>query len=180
MSIEPVLAKQVDLKTHLHGDPKTAHGIVDFIAELSTIRVKAAFRAYAASSQLNLTANTWTKINIDTKNFDYGSNFDTTNKRFVAPVAGYYQINCAGEFTTRTNSATYEIAIYVNGAAVSVKRYSTNAAGDAMGLVISDVVRLAAGDYVEMFMKSNNASTNDTLEGSIYTYMSGCILCRDL
>jgi hypothetical protein len=41
-----------------------------------------------------ITSNTFTKVQINTEEFDTNSNFDsTTNYRFTPTVAGYYQVN---------------------------------------------------------------------------------------
>ena len=50
---------------------------------------KPAFQATLSDSQ-TVTDNSNTKINFNTVTFDTSSSFDTSNYRYVAPVAGYY------------------------------------------------------------------------------------------
>jgi|TARA_R100000482_G_C5102627_1_gene136396 hypothetical protein len=50
---------------------------------------KPAFQATLSANQ-TVTDNSNTKINFNTVTFDTSSSFDTSNYRYVAPVAGYY------------------------------------------------------------------------------------------
>lgn len=55
--------------------------------------VNPTFSAYGSASQ-TITSDTFTKIVLDTKEYDTNSNFDsTTDYRFTPTVAGYYQLN---------------------------------------------------------------------------------------
>jgi hypothetical protein len=86
-----------------------------------------AFSAYRTGNQ-TLTSNTWTKIQLNTEEFDTNSNFDsTTNYRFTPTVAGYYQVNAildlGGTGVTFTISSFYK-----NGSSFKYIGYITNAA----------------------------------------------------
>jgi hypothetical protein len=51
-----------------------------------------AFSAWLSSDQ-TYSANTWTKVTMDTKRFDTTNDYDnTTNYRYTPSVAGYYQV----------------------------------------------------------------------------------------
>ena len=74
-----------------------------------------AFSAYQSSSQ-SISNSTFTKIQLQTKEFDTNSNFDnTTNYRYTPTIAGYYQIN-VGFYTATGSSPGYATAaaIYKN------------------------------------------------------------------
>jgi microcystin-dependent protein len=77
-----------------------------------------AFSAYLNTSQ-SITTSTFTKVQINTEEFDTNSNYDNaTNYRFTPTVAGYYQVN--GRFSSEVNSTLLVATIYKNG--VEVKR----------------------------------------------------------
>ena len=86
-----------------------------------------AFSAYQTTSAQSVSANTFTKITLNsiaTTGFDTNSNFSTANSRFTPTVAGYYQINASlSTTTTLANPAYYNVYITKNGTTV----YSTTA-----------------------------------------------------
>lgn len=178
---EKAVARDSDLKAHIKADPKTVHGIWEMIAAATAVQSKARFRAYVTAAQNNLVANTWTKVVLDTETYDLGGNFDsTTNYRFTAPVAGFYHFDAMVQYSDQAASNTYEVALYVDGAAVAIAKYSTNAESDACATPISDTLRLAANSYVEVWAKVNTVSTSDIQVGTDYTFFSGHILSRDI
>ena len=68
------------------------------------------FRVTMSSSQ-SLPNNVYTKLNFDTETFDIGSNFNTTDKEFTAPVAGKYYFNAAMR-SSSTHGSDDDLAIY--------------------------------------------------------------------
>jgi hypothetical protein len=92
-------------------------------------------------------------ILLDAKEFDIGSNFNTANGRFTAPVAGTYQFNAIVAINTTATSIVYISAEirkngsrYLNGGwgskADTTVAYANNTA--------SFTVYLSAGDYIEL------------------------------
>lgn len=131
-------------------------------------------RAYLGTIQTNLTDNTATKVLLDTESYDVGSNFDTTNKRYVAPVTGYYQVNASIQFSSAIADKIYMPYIYVNGVSYATQ-YATNGS-DSNGVFstnISDLVYVVAGQYIELYAKVIcGANTVDIAAGATYTFMS--------
>lgn len=128
------------------------------------------FRVYrnaAASVASTVTA----KIQFDTKTYDTSSNFDTTNFRFTAPVAGFYYL------TARTlasaASMNVQLMLYKNGVLFS---RGTNTIGDFPGLIVTDTVSLAANDYVEVFLVNSSAGNAPLGVGADNTYFSGFLV----
>jgi hypothetical protein len=123
-----------------------------------------AFSAYQSSAQ-TLTANTFTKIQLQTEEFDTASAFDNaTNYRFLPSVAGYYQVN--GSFTT-SGSRTYNlIYVYKNGSSFKVSNTGNNLNGT--GASISALIYLnGSTDYIELYgfigvTQALNASLQET------------------
>ena len=85
-----------------------------------------AFSAYNNGSGTNIAATTWTKVVLNTKDYDTNSNFDnTTNYRFQPTVAGYYLIT--GNFSQWLPGSPSFLSffyIYKNG---STYRYNQTA-----------------------------------------------------
>ena len=107
-----------------------------------------AFSAYRNASQ-SVSNSTYTKVAIDTEEFDTNNNFDsTTNYRFTPTVAGYYQINAG---ITYSGSVTYaEIRIYKNGS-IYKGNFSQLSAGNYAQNTCSIVYCNGSTDYIELY-----------------------------
>ena len=108
-----------------------------------------AFSAYQSSNQ-TISSSTWTKVQLQTKEWDTASCFDnTTNYRFTPNVAGYYQINAQVLMTA--TSAWGVLAVYKNG---SNAKYGNNVASSPNGLYCACSTTLymnGTTDYIEMY-----------------------------
>ena len=110
------------------------------------------------------TENTDTKVDFSNEQWDTGSAFNTTDKRFVCPVgkAGKYWFafsmlltdNCADGKVQycrlRVNNSTY---YWFEG------KDSTSFTNDNPSMTCSGIVNLAESDYVEVFLRHNNGSS---------------------
>lgn len=107
-----------------------------------------AFGAYGANNQ-GLTSATWTKLTMDTEEFDTASCYDpTTNYRFTPNVAGYYQINASMRSTDSSSVTLTIIQIYKNGSGFKIGNQITSA-GQVM---VSTIMYLnGTTDYVEAY-----------------------------
>jgi len=110
-----------------------------------------AFLAYLGSS---ISASSGVQaIPLNTEEFDIGSNFNTSNGRFTAPVAGTYQFNAIVAIGATATSVTYISAeIRKNGSRYvgsgwNSKANTTSAYANAAA---SFTIYLSAGDYVEL------------------------------
>jgi len=141
-----------------------------------------AFSAYANANQ-NLTSNSWTKVQINTKQFDTNSNFDaTTNYRFTPTVAGYYQINGSIEYNSSGNNPTVVgIRIYKNGNPF-FGDFITGSVNSGQTTSISCLISFnGSTDYIELYAFANGGSgtlyvQTSTTGNSIPTYFSGCLV----
>ena len=96
--------------------------------------------------------DTWTKVTLDTEDYDVGGEFDsTTNYRFTATSAGKYV--CIGKIHTTASADGNDAfaALRVNNTEFSRKKHRQAGTNDAMGIIISDILNLTAGQYVELF-----------------------------
>lgn len=131
-------------------EPSTASNVTATLpAATGTVMVSGnmpTFSAYLASNQ-SITSGVWTKVTINTEEFDTNSNYDpTTNYRFTPTVAGYYQINAG--INTATASTQSNISIYKNGTSYK----SGQQIGTYAGSVISSIVYFnGSTDYVELY-----------------------------
>ena len=128
-----------------------------------------AFLAYLGSAQN--TTNGTSKVQLNTEAYDEGSNFDSaTNYRFTAPVAGIY--NIAGNVRTGNAAAIRLIAgLYKNGST-----YLEGVSQGADTFTASNVmatIKLAASDYIELYVTSNGVNAMTTGTAPIVTWMSG-------
>jgi hypothetical protein len=113
-----------------------------------------AFSARIGTTQ-GYTASSAVKVNFDTEHFDNGSNFNTTDKRFVAPVNGLYHFTAKvfqADITTG-NAAT--IHLYKNGSEIERYRIFSNGTG-ALPAQITSVKSLNKDDYIEVFWACGN------------------------
>jgi len=126
-----------------------------------------AFSAYAGSTQV-VSAGTFTKLQINTKEFDTATCYDaTTNYRFTPNVAGYYQVT-GGVNAGAFSSSYFLCAIYKNGSAYKQgSNFPTSASGGPGSIVSGLVYFNGSTDYIEFYALAQNsfttsAGTNNT------------------
>jgi hypothetical protein len=138
-----------------------------------------AFAVYRNTNQ-SVTTATWTKVTLDTEEFDTNTNFDnTTNYRFTPTVSGYYQINGAVAASGTANTqTTCTCAIYKNGTIYKQGSgwNSASAVTVNMSAVVSAVVFFnGTTDYVELY--GFNTQTSPVFTGGIsQTYLTGAMV----
>lgn len=131
-----------------------------------------AFRAHLSADQTGISSVTFTKVNLNTEEFDTNGCFDNaTNYRFTPTVAGYYQFNwlLRGDGASLTGISS---VLRKNGSTVAEGTY----------LPISSTAQRSGGsrliymngstDYVELFgyligstLKFGSGSTETNLSG---------------
>ena len=123
-------------------------------------------RVYNNSVTQTLTANTWTKIILPTKEFDVLNEFNTTNSRFTAQTEGYYHVDGSIYYPNGGASFNGFLIIYVNGvnhsSSVDISSYPNPR--------VSDLVYLHVGDYVELWGYCSVSAT--VTQYSFWTYLS--------
>jgi hypothetical protein len=136
------------------------------------------FRAERASSdQSSVTANTWTKVQLNSELFDVGSCFDpTTNFRFTADVSGYYQVSFGVEFAAASGMTAIITGVYKNGAVAITgtyvpPAYATSGISSGAGLVYLD-----AGDYIELYALANGTTIKFKFGSS--TFLSAFLIAK--
>ena len=124
-----------------------------------------AFSAYQSSVQ-TVSTSTWTKVQLQTEEFDTNSNFDsTTNYRFTPTVAGYYQVNAV--VTVSNAASANQAGFYKNG---SLFKYFGNSGTASQNTINGSALISCNGstDYIEFYV---NLSTGQALSGTGQTYV---------
>lgn len=114
-----------------------------------------------------------TRVPFDTKTVDTGNNVDiaTNIGRFTAPIAGFYQFY-AQVVVTQSGNLYALTSIAKNGAVVATNEQSST--NTPLNTVVSDLISLAANDYVEVYLQTQNAVA--VAAGSASTYFYGFLV----
>jgi hypothetical protein len=108
------------------------------------------FYATRITTNQSVSANTWTKVQCQSEDWDTNSNYDnTTNFRFTPTVAGYYQFS--GGLEMNNVSGFYQIAFYKNGSSHRLSAFYANSTNGTQ-LSISDLIFCnGTTDFVELW-----------------------------
>lgn len=135
-----------------------------------------AFSAYSNTNQ-SVTSGTWSKVQINTKEFDTAGAFDATSQfRFTPKTAGYYQVNGSLSVSVTTGTQA-QVSIYKNGTGFKNGNGPTLSTGNfsANSCVVSALIYMnGATDYLELF--GYVAGTSPSFQnGAASTYFSGSL-----
>lgn len=134
----------------------------------SVVSAGPAFFAYPTVGQ---TINGWQKVTLNAVRFDTAGLFNTAQSRFVANQAGIYQFSgCLSDNHTGQRA----LLIYRNGVA---SFGGNNIPANGLGVVISGLIKLAVGDYVEFFAYSTNTQA---VAGADESGNAGTFFCGHL
>jgi len=132
-------------------------------------------RAYLGTRQSDITSDSWVKVNIDTESYDIGNNFDTANKKYVAPINGYYLISGSVTYMGSQIPADrrFIIGIYKN-AGLIISAQNQSSCQRELSIHITDVIYLAKDDYIELYTyaDTDGANIQDIAEGTAYTWIT--------
>ncbi|MNC60479.1 hypothetical protein D3C75_1103620 [compost metagenome] len=85
------------------------------------------------------------------------SEFSTVNSRFTALSTGNYLVSAQLGVHGVADQGYVDIIIYINGAYQLASRTAISGTTTGQQPKITDVLRLSAGDYVEIFVYSGGA-----------------------
>ena len=166
-----------NLAANAVGTSEIADGAVTY-AKLET---PVGFSATVGSNQ-SINNTTDTKVNFDTENFDYGSDFDaTTNYDFTAPYDGLYQFNLTIYWQNIDDTNYGEIRIDSDTAntltTYRARNYSYKV-NDDFSTSVSGVLELTAGDKVWAEVYHDNGDNTPIVTGNTLTSFSGFLVGR--
>jgi hypothetical protein len=119
-------------------------------------------KAYLSADQ-SYSATTDTKVQFNTKVFDFASRYDnTTNYRYTVSSGydGQYVVHAQAQVAAHSSAGGIAIYIEKNGSIVARKVVNYQSSTLGFTVDITGVLDLVAGDYIEIFI-------NDTLAGTI-------------
>jgi len=130
------------------------------------------FQAYRSTDQTGIAANTWTKIQFNTKAFDQGGHFDNTTNYRWTPAAGQVEILIQTNASGLTASSIHYVAIYKNGSEFK-RGFVVASSGGTAGASV-DVLDNASGtDYYEAWAFGAAATTWSLTSGAGFTFFWG-------
>lgn len=141
---------------HSYVSPVEVRENFEFIAEQFPVQMPCA-RAYKTGSQTLATA-TNTAVTFDAEEFDTGSIWSSSaSTKFYAPTAGYYRFS----YVCWWNSSAAGLRrswVYKNGSGTDYGWDQRPPVGAGDGAVTngSDIVQMAAGDYLELYGMQNS------------------------
>lgn len=123
-------------------------------------------KAYLSVGQSNIVDSTLTKVALDSEVYDVGSNFDTVNNRFVAPVDGYYLIMGQIYWKALTDNKLYGAVITISGAEKLTGRVLGHSGTTRLSAFVpASVQYLTAGQYVELYAYQVSGVDTPDIEG---------------
>ena len=131
-----------------------------------------AFSAYNASNQ-TLANGAFTKLIFPTEEFDTASCFDsTTNYRFTANVAGYYQFTAC--MNLNASSGVTLISFYKNGSEFKRASQIPFVGSSTVQPASTVLIHLnGSTDYVEVYGYHTAGGSLDTAAGQPFVYFQG-------
>ena len=137
---------------------------------LANIATGPAFSAYQNSAN-SFSAGVWTKVQIETEEFDTNNNFNTADYRFTPTVAGYYQVN--GRVTANAIPSVLVVSVWKNGGNFKRGNANANSAGEAV--CGSSLIFLnGSTDYIELY--AYFSTTQNSFAGLDQTYFQASLV----
>jgi len=156
-------------------EPATASNFTQTLPAASgEVMVAGNMPAFSVSQSTlqSLAASTFTKLNLQTEEFDTNNNF--ASSRFTPTVAGYYQIN--GSVGLSAVGGILTSLIYKNGVQYKSGSFILNSNLGSVAGVSSIVYLNGSTDYVELFGFQSSAGSADTIANSVFTFMNGLLV----
>jgi hypothetical protein len=126
----------------------------------------------------NSTNDAYETFVFDSETYDIGGGYNTSNGRYVAPVAGKYFVHAKLLIQGLNASAEYyqDIAIFVNGAQKLRHAREFNSYARAQSITISGLVHCDASDYIEVKIRFENVSNQVVYAAQTTAYFQGFLV----
>ena len=163
------------LGTTVYGDGSGDLTVQKDGVTINKITAIPAFRAYQGSNQ-TVSNNTWTKLQMNTENFDTNNNYDTSNYRFTPSVAGYYQVTASMRNLSSAGISYAFIGIYKNGSSWQESNTPIYLSTYAVGGCTSLVYLNGSTDYIEAYAFIQSSGTNTVETNSAQSSFSAALV----
>jgi len=111
------------------------------------------------SSDQSVPTTTFTKVEVDTEQFDTDGTYDnSTNYRFTPGVAGKYLISVNLFLESMSDGKTFRADIFKNGSSYMVGRTNSSKAGNTNSVNFTILDTASATDYYEMYVYHDEGS----------------------
>jgi hypothetical protein len=149
-------------------------GVEAFLLEdtgIFTLAKQSKARAYL-SAQQTIPNTTWTKVNLDTESFDEQDEF--ANYKFTASKAGAYLLigKIVYWYADVLANKMYVAQIYKNGVGFSDMWVQSAISAKALIVLVADVARLVANDYIELYAYHETGSNCKINNGEAQTSLT--------
>lgn len=145
----------------------TTAGIIDFgILMPSTDSRMAAY----AGSEHTVADSSWEIVEIDTEDFDTGSDFNTGTYLYTAPVSGYYLIMGQIAYKSPTADKVYYCGIQVNGV-LQASGLAHAASGSVIHVSSVSIQYVPAGQTIGLWAYQNSGFVKTIDDGGWRTYL---------
>ena len=134
----------------------------------SVIQNDCKFSAYPTSNQATV-ANTWTKINNGTEEYDTGSNYNAGTSVFTAPATGYYSFTVGCLFNTQPGTA---VLIGIG------KNWTSGAETKRLGEIPNCTGNTTLTGTIEIYLTSGDTIVPLYYTASVTTLLSGSVYGR--
>lgn len=126
-----------------------------YVDAATTPAVYPKVRAHQVGAQ-NIAANTWTKLLLDTTDYDTNSIF--ASSRITPDVAGYYDVTAQTTLYASGQSGTVAISVYKNGSQIN----QSTSDPQVYGANVTDIVYCnGTTDYLEIYVYNSLACSVD-------------------
>ena len=132
----------------------------------------------ANNNQANSSNDAYETFVFNTETYDIGGGYNTSNGRYVAPVAGKYFVHAKLLIQGLNTGAEYyqDIAIFVNGAQKLRHAREFNSYARAQTIFVSGLVHCDASDYIEVKLRVENVSNQVVYAAQTTSYFQGFLV----
>jgi len=123
--------------------------------------------------------STWTRVQLNKKDWDLANNFNVSTYRFTATVPGYYLVACQVAITFAAANSRVIAGVYKNGARVASFRQQQTIDNRQQGAGGARIIHLAQNEYLELYTFQDSGAAKDTLDDKTCVYMDVVLWKRD-
>ena len=165
---------QVDPATGTTLTLGTSGDTIDIPAGVTTTVNRPAFKATLSADQ-SIANSSFTKVTLDTENFDTDGAFASNKFTVPAGQAGKYVFHYGGYMSSLGDDKRLILSLYKNGSGITGPKaeyqiYSTGASSNVLQKT-SFVIDLAVSDYIELYVWQNQGGAKDLFADN--TYLAG-------